>query len=725
MKHIILMLTISLGLSTVPLSAQQVTKEVAMEKAMSFLHQPESSGSNMRKAPRKAPQLVLANDRDDFYVFNDEANGGYVVVSGDERMPDVLGYSYDGHFDNDDVPCNLEALLEGYAEQVAQLRSNQQARVKEAVRVDASRKAIEPMVECTWGHWVPYNNLCPAKGGKRTASGCVAIAMAQIMHYHQWPKETTDFIPGYTTQTLGIEVPALPVTAIDWDNILPYYDPYDSNSYSKKEADAVATLMQLCNVAVEMDYGLETSGAYLSDIPNAMIKYFDYDSRMEDLVIDDFEEDEWNQIVYDELSKKRPVICSQPGHAFVIDGCDQNGYFHMNFGEHDRVTRVDGYFLLSEGAVYELIIGIQPSDPNSPQAYATLDNGKMTFYYDTEKANRSGKIFSDVSSCASNNAEIKECEFDPSFANMKMRNLKYFFANCTNLKSIAGINHLNTADVRSMCEMFIGCSSLKSLDLSSFNTEKVTDMEGMFRDCSALRSLDISHFDTKKVMSMMNMFCRCSSLTSLDVSSFDTENVESMDGLFYDCSSLKTLDVSKFNTGKVTDMAVMFQGCSSLSSLDLSNFNTENVTRMGWMFGNCTNLKSLNVSSFKTGNVQDMSGMFYNCNKLTSIYASEQWDMSKVENKEDMFGGCTNLVGGKGTVYDWNHSDGEYARIDEGSNNPGYLTNIKDTAIRSIKTNETNGAVYNLSGIKISSFSHDLNHLGKGLYLVKGKKMIK
>lgn len=617
----ILCVTIGLGLSALPLSAQQVTREVAMEKAIRFLHKPEEANSNMRHILRKAPQLVLANNRDEFYVFNDEANGGYVVVSGDERMPDVLGYSYDGHFDNDHIPCNIKALLEAYAEQVTHLRANQQVNIKKTADYDASWKPISPMIECTWGHWTPYNNQCPEIDGQHTASGCVAIAMAQIMYYHQWPKQTTDIIPGYTTETLGIEVPDIPITTIDWDNMISYYDPYNPQKYSKKQADAVASLMKLCNVAVKMNYGLENSGAYLSDTPNALWNYFGYDSLIEDLEGDDFEADEWNQIVYEELSNGRPVMCANSGHAFVIDGYDKEGYFHMNFGEHDKVSQEDGYFLLADRVVYEIIIGIQPSEPNRPQAYAALDKGKMTFYYDTEKANRSGEVFPNVSSCASNNAEIKECEFDSSFAHLNLKNLKYFFANCTNLESITGINHLNTSEVRNMCEMFYGCSSLKALDVSKFKTDKVTSMERMFG------------------------------------------------------------------------------WCSGLTSLDLSGFKTDKVTNMDWMF--------------------------YGNEKLTTIYASDQWDMSNVENSDEMFYFCTSLVGGAGTAYDWNHSDGKYAHIDGGSNNPGYLTNIEETAIHSIKTNETNGHIYNLGGIRISSDSKGLNHLEQGLYIVNGKKIIK
>ncbi len=796
---------------------------------------------------------MLANDRDEFYVFNDEANGGYVVVSGDERMPDVLGYSYDGCFDKNHIPCNMKALLEAYAAQVTHLRANQKANVNNAY-YDASWKTISPMVGCTWGHWTPFNNQCLEIDGHHTASGCVAIAMAQIMYYHRWPQQTTDIIPGYTTETLGIEVPETPITTIDWDNMLSYYDPYDSQKYSEKQADAVATLMRLCNVAVKMDYGLESSGAHMCDADDAFWKYFNYDGSIEDLIGDEFEADEWNQIIYNELSDGRPVMCSDLGHAFVIDGYDKEGYFHMNFGEHDQVIQEDGYFLLTEKAIHEIIIGIQPGNPNNPHAYAALDNGKMTFYYDTEKASRSGVIFTNVLSCASNNSEIEECEFDSSFAHLNLRNLKSFFANCNNLKSITGINHLNTSEVRNMREMFSGCSSLKFLDLSSFNTEKVTDMYNMFGDCSSLLSLDISNFDTRKVTFMMNMFKRCSSLTSLDVSSFNTENVENMNGLFYGCSSLKTLDVGKFKTDKVTDMRLMFSGCSSLEKLDLSSFNTEKVTDMNWMFGSCSGLVNLDVSGFKTDSVTDMGGMFYDCQnlerldvsafntekvtdmswmfegcsglvnldvsgfktdkvtnmgemfyscqnlekldvsafntenvtdmygmfggcsglvnldvsgfktdnvtnmermfgwcsgltsldlsgfktenvtnmalmfygneKLETIYVSEQWDKSNVEQSDNMFYYCTSIVGGAGTVYDWNHSDGEYAIIDEGPSNPGYLTYKESTGIHSLKTNDNVGYIYSVSGARLCPDSENRNCLKKGLYIVNGKKIV-
>ena len=118
--------------------------------------------------------------------------------------------------------------------------------------------------------------------------------------------------------------------------------------------------------------------------------------------------------------------------------------------------------------------------------------------------------------------------------------------------------------------MFNSCSSLTSLDLSSFNTSVVTNMESMFSSCSSLTSLDLSSFNTSAVTDMRWMFNRCSSLTSLDLSPFNTSAVTGMYSMFSYCSSLTNLDVSSFDTKSVTNMSYMFKQCTALDTLTLS-----------------------------------------------------------------------------------------------------------------------------------------------------------
>ena len=235
-------------------------------------------------------------------------------------------------------------------------------------------------------------------------------------------------------------------------------------------------------------------------------------------------------------------------------------------------------------------------------------------------------------------------------------------------------DNLNTSRVKNMSWMFYGCRSLSSLDLSNFDTSNVTTMRSMFEDCSGLTSLNVSSFDTSNVTNMMDMFEDCRGLTSLNVSSFVTSRVENMSYMFKNCTALLTLDVSNFTNSNVTTMSYMFYGCTSLLSLDLSKFGTRNVVTMGSMFDYCSALTSLNVSSFDTRNVKDMSYMFENCTALTTINASDKFNTGKVTSSNGMFANCTNLKGGNGTPYNSSKTDKTYARIDGGTNNPGYFT---------------------------------------------------
>ena len=140
-----------------------------------------------------------------------------------------------------------------------------------------------------------------------------------------------------------------------------------------------------------------------------------------------------------------------------------------------------------------------------------------------------------------------------------------------------------------------------------------------------------------------DMFRGCSSLQSLDVSGLNTGNVTDMSNMFSECSSLQSLDVSGLNTGNVTNMNGMFSGCSSLESLDVSGLNTGNVTNMGGMFSGCSGLESLNVSSLNTGNVTSMSGMFGECSSLKILEGLDNWETSNVVNMMCMFEGCSSL----------------------------------------------------------------------------------
>lgn len=229
-----------------------------------------------------------------------------------------------------------------------------------------------------------------------------------------------------------------------------------------------------------------------------------------------------------------------------------------------------------------------------------------------------------------------------SFNTEKVTNMVTMFENSKHLRSLKLPKGFIGSSVTNLNATFKGCESLTELDLSGSNSENVTNMSEMFYGCKALSKLDLTSFKTEQVSTMENMFCNCSTLETLDVSSFNTENVTIMLGMFNNCSSLRSLDLPGFNTANVTQMSSMFNKCSSLRSLDLSSFNTRKVTQMQSMFEGCTNLESIDLSSFDTENMKSMTGMFFSCTKLETLDLSS-FATPKMVSMVDAFSNCKNL----------------------------------------------------------------------------------
>lgn len=203
-----------------------------------------------------------------------------------------------------------------------------------------------------------------------------------------------------------------------------------------------------------------------------------------------------------------------------------------------------------------------------------------------------------------------------------------------------------------------------------YNKVVPTITESWF-NCSNLTEIkNIENIDTSNVTNMTCMFLNCSSITNLDLSN----NVTAMDGMFNECSSLTSLDLSNFNTSNVRNMYAMFLNCTNLRSLNISSFNTSNVYDMSDMFYGCQNLTSVDLSSFELTNSNNVRSMFEKCTQLKTIYVSSKWAMKDDCYGDSMFKNCTSLVGGAGTTFDSSHTGLEYAHIDGGTSNPGYLT---------------------------------------------------
>ncbi len=326
---------------------------------------------------------------------------------------------------------------------------------------------------------------------------------------------------------------------------------------------------------------------------------------------------------------------------------------------------------------------------NTKEAYAVLsaDNSTLTYYYDTEKESRGGMSVTEIShdgagftdnrEWADHVNDITRVIFDQSFADYtELTSTACWFANMESLETIEGLEYLNTANVTDMSRMFYDCFALTTLDLRPLNTENVTDMSWMLAGCHALTSLDLTNLNTAKLTNMHSMFFECSSLSGVDVTNFNTQNVTTMVQVFSRCENLTSLDLRSFNTENVTGMGNMFEGCTKLTTVDLSSFNTTNVKGMVGMFANCSALETLDLSSFNTSKVEEIAVMFGSASSLRTIFVGSAWDMTNIRSGygAEMFRECNALIGGKGTVFDANHTDYTYAHIDGGTSNPGYFT---------------------------------------------------
>lgn len=308
-------------------------------------------------------------------------------------------------------------------------------------------------------------------------------------------------------------------------------------------------------------------------------------------------------------------------------------------------------YLLQRRCALSLLLMLMLLQPAMAQIqdrrmYARLDRETqtLTLYYDKNKQTSDNAIY--ARPLWANYVERKAIQtvvFDESFKHARPKSCDQWFYRFEGLTKIEHLDYLNTSEVENMGSMFSNCTSLETLDLSSFNTEKVTNMFEMFVGSTNLRTINLPKgFIGSNVTDLNGMFRGCARLTELDLSGSNAEKVKDMGWMFYGCVALSNLNLSGFKTGSVTDMRYLFSSCQSLESLDLSGFNTENVSSMVSMFSQCSSLRSLDLSSFNTSKVIGMNLMFYNCTNLESIDLSS-FETENLQQMPHMFYSCTKL----------------------------------------------------------------------------------
>ena len=322
-----LTLITSLLLTSVLVHAGQITEQEALAKAKTFMQGKRFKTSGRRLTPGKQVNQTFKH----LYVFNVEANEGFVIVSGDDRTQSILGYAYTGEINMGQMPCNMKWLLSYYDTAIGQLGDDFPQSASTTLS-SGTYAEIPAIVGTQWGQGDSYNAQCPQHEGERCITGCVATAMAQVMNHNRWPQSQTTEIPAYTTNTLHISMPALPAKQFNWDNMT---------------AAGIAELMLYCGQAVKMDYNTAASGAMTGDVPEAMKSIFGYSTAASLASRASYTDEQWVDMIYKELQEGYPVLYfgqseTDGGHAFIVDGY-ADGKYHINWGWDGYC---DGFFTL-------------------------------------------------------------------------------------------------------------------------------------------------------------------------------------------------------------------------------------------------------------------------------------------------------------------------------------------------------------------------------------------
>ena len=413
------LLVLALTLFGTMAMAKPVDVNTAQRVAQNFWNSHRDNGI----AAVTTPMSVVATPFDGFYIFSASANGGFVIVAADDCVQPVLGYSFTSPT-SERINPEARYWLGTYQEQIDYLRSIEYEAPQDVVAqwtlyaaanatpTPEPLTAVSPLLSTTWDQSPYYNNLCPYDNtyNERTVTGCVATATAQVMKYWNHPTQGTGN-HSYTHDDYGTLSANFATTTYQWSNMPNAL----TSTSSTTQVTAVATLMYHIGVAIEMDYGVAStggSGAYTnnygySNIPcaqNALSDYFG--SQLVNCYYrDDVTDAVWAGYLNTELNASRPVIYAGQdtagGHCFVCDGYNNSNYYHFNWGWGGYQ---DGYYLLSNlapgsggtggNATYtfnlsqRILTGVQPdttytpSNPLSPDPDCLISSFPYTETFD-------------------------------------------------------------------------------------------------------------------------------------------------------------------------------------------------------------------------------------------------------------------------------------------------------------------------------------------------------
>ena len=388
-----LLLTTVLAVATIVAMANPIGRTAAMQKAKDFMQGINPQAQLQTPAtPRKA---MGDQAQQPYYIFNAENNKGFVIVAGDDRSEEILGYSDEGHIDVDNMPEGLQYLLEMFTEELQALGDKGNAEAAAGTPSRAPRKsmstgrhAVAPMTTSIWTQGTPFNNKYPkytggANQGKTPPSGCGIIALSQMIYFHKYVNMRYD-LPSYKIDTEFYQgtIPSLPKRTFDFSKLKDSYE----DGYTTAEADSISTFIKYVFTAMRGYFAKATSTQTpSSSIESRMSTYFNYEMTFTERSA--IRPDEFEDHAYNDIRQGLPVMMFGSGpnwdHFFIADGYSYDGFFHFNFGwagmcnGYYRLSPLNFYNYATPNAVGKKLrgyFGFRPNDGRPYEKYESVEN---------------------------------------------------------------------------------------------------------------------------------------------------------------------------------------------------------------------------------------------------------------------------------------------------------------------------------------------------------------
>ena len=365
-KFLPFFLPVFLLLLSPAVNAKKVSEEQALSEAAKFFK--ASGDDNKRNFTFAGKAATRSNESKPYYVINRE-EGGFVIIAGDDRLQKVLGYSKTGTFESDNLPPQLKELFISLEDKLGKIPESKGTHSSWTAETRSESEVL--LKTALWNQWEPYNLYTPKFDGETAPAGCLATALAIIMKYNEFPKTAVKPLD-HKWYSQGV-----PYTYdfgkmnIDYSLLRDEYLPDDE--LTEAEKTAIAEIMYAAQATVNMQFGAQESTAYSQDKPRMYRELFGYDEQCQFIARMYFSDEEWSDIIQDQLNNNMPVLMDAKndsyGHAFVIDGYDTDGYYHVNWGWGGYAN---GYFAIDDLDGYNqyqgISINMRPAD--DPEAYS-------------------------------------------------------------------------------------------------------------------------------------------------------------------------------------------------------------------------------------------------------------------------------------------------------------------------------------------------------------------